>query len=75
MLFIMKTRLFKYIENFTTKKKKKKKKKKKENFQINNFDSFHIFSPNMDCGYSFQRLPVLHYGVVYSFGPFVISEH
>ena len=29
---ITKTRLFKYIENFTTKKKKKKK--KNENFQI-----------------------------------------
>ena len=29
---ITKTRLFKYIENFTTKKKKKKK-KKKEKFQ------------------------------------------
>ena len=31
---IMKTRLFKYNENFTTIKKKKKKKKKNENFQI-----------------------------------------
>ena len=33
-LCITKTRLFKYIENFTTKKKKKKKKKKPESFQL-----------------------------------------
>ena len=32
--YIMKTRLFKFIENFTTKKKKKKKKKNPESFQI-----------------------------------------
>ena len=43
---IMKTRLFKYIENFTT--------KKKENFQIKNSDMFHISTQNIDCGYSLE---------------------
>ena len=37
LLFIMKTRLFKYIENFTTKKWKR--------------DSFHILAQNIDCWY------------------------
>ena len=39
----MKTSLFKYIENFTT--------KKIENFQIKNSDIFHISAQNIDCGY------------------------
>ena len=38
----MKTRLFKYIENFTT---------KNENFQMKNSDIFHIFAQNKACGY------------------------
>ena len=38
---ITKTRLFKYIENFTTKK----------NFQMKNSGSFHISAPSIDCGY------------------------
>ena len=41
----MKTRLFKYIENFTTKKKTK---------QINNSDIFHISVQNIDCRYSLE---------------------
>ena len=45
---IMKTRLFKYIENFTLKNKK--------NFQIKNSDIFHISSKNIDCGYSLEPL-------------------
>ena len=45
---ITKTRLFKYIENFTTKKKKK------ENFQIKSSDIFHISAQNIDCGYSLE---------------------
>ena len=40
---IMKTRLFKYTENFTTKKCK---------FSDKNSDIFHIFAQNLDCGYS-----------------------
>ena len=46
LVFITKTRLFKYIENFTT--------KKKENFQIKNSDIFHISAQNIDCGYSLE---------------------
>ena len=42
---ITKTRLFKYIENFTT---------KTGNFQIKNCDIFHISSQNKDCGYSLE---------------------
>ena len=38
----MKTRIFKYIENFITKKKKKKEKRKNENFQMKNSCSVHI---------------------------------
>ena len=38
----MKTRLFKYTENFTT---------KNENFQIKNSYIFHITAQNIDCGY------------------------
>ena len=45
--YITKTRLFKYIENFTTKKKKEK-------FQTKNTDIFHISSQNIDCGYSLE---------------------
>ena len=44
---ITKTRLFKYIENFTT--------KKKENFQIKNSDIFHISAQNIDCVYSLEQ--------------------
>ena len=41
----MKTRLFKYIENFTTK-----------NWQVSdkNYDIFHISAQNIDCGYSLE---------------------
>ena len=39
---ITKTRLFKYIENFTTRNKK---------FSDKNSDSFHISTQNIDCGY------------------------
>ena len=39
-------RLFKYIENFTS--------KKTENFQIKSSDIFHIFAQNIDCGYSLE---------------------
>ena len=38
----MKTCLFSYIENFTT--------KKTECFQIKNSDVFHISAQNIDCG-------------------------
>ena len=44
-LYITKTRLFKYIENFTTKKWK---------FSDNNSDIFHISVQNIDCGYSLE---------------------
>ena len=49
---ITKTRLFKYIENFTTKKKKKKK--KREKFQLKNSCSLHISAQNIDCGYPLE---------------------
>ena len=42
----MKTRLFKYIENFTT--------KKNENFQIKKSYIFHIFAQNINCRYSLE---------------------
>ena len=44
-LSITKTRLFKYIENFTT---------KNENFQIKNSGIFLISARNIDCGYSLE---------------------
>ena len=44
--FITNTRLFKYIENFTT--------KNNENFQIKNSDIFHISAQNIDYGYSLE---------------------
>ena len=44
-VYITKTGLFKYIENFTT---------KNENFQIKNSDIFHISDQNIDCGYSLE---------------------
>ena len=44
-LFIMKTRLFKYIENFITKNWK---------FSDKNSDIFHISVQNIDCGYSLE---------------------
>ena len=40
-----KTRLFKYIENFTTKNCK---------FSDKNSDIFHISAQNIDCGYSLE---------------------
>ena len=43
--YIRKTRLFKYIENFTTKKGK---------FSEKNFNIFHISAQNIDCGYSLE---------------------
>ena len=46
MLIIMKTLLFKDIENFTTKKGKFSDKKK--------YDIFHIPAQNIDCGYSLE---------------------
>ena len=46
MCNVMKTYLFKYTENFTT--------KKSENFQIKNSDIFHISVQNIDCGYSLE---------------------
>ena len=45
-LFITKTRLFKYTENFTTKKKWK--------FSDKNSDIFHMSAQNTDCGYSLE---------------------
>ena len=42
---ITKTCLFKYTEKFTT---------KNENFQIKNFDVFHISAQNIDRGYSLE---------------------
>ena len=45
---ITKTRLFKYIENFTT--------KKRENFQIRHSYIFHISAQNIECGYSLELL-------------------
>ena len=42
---ITKTRLFKYIEHFTS---------KSENFQLKNSDIFHISAQNIDCGYSLE---------------------
>ena len=45
LLSIMKTRLFKYIEKFST---------KKGNFQIKNSDIFHIPAQNIDCVYSLE---------------------
>ena len=41
----MKTRLFKYIENFTSKNWK---------FSDKNSDIFHISAQNIDCGYSLE---------------------
>ena len=41
----MKTYLFKYTENFTT---------KNEIFQIKNSDTFHISAQNIDCGYPLE---------------------
>ena len=43
--FITKTRLFKYIENFTTKNRK---------FSDKNSEIFHISAQNIDCGYSLE---------------------
>ena len=45
-LFITKTRLLKFIENFTT--------KKTENFQIKMLIFFYISAQNIDCGYSLE---------------------
>ena len=42
---ITKPRLFKHIENFTSKNWK---------FQIKNPDIFHISAQNIDCGYSLE---------------------
>ena len=43
---ITKTRLFKYMESFSSKKTKI--------FQIKNSDIFHISAQNIDCGYSLE---------------------
>ena len=43
--YIMKTRLFKYIENFTS---------KNLNFSDKNSNIFHISAQNIDCGYSLE---------------------
>ena len=45
LYFIMKTSLFKYIENFTS---------KNWTFQIKNFDIVHISAQNIDSGYSLE---------------------
>ena len=45
-LIFTKTRLFKYIENFTSKNLKK--------FQIKNSDMIHISAQNINCGYSLE---------------------
>ena len=45
VIHIRKTRLFKYIENFTTKNWK---------FSDKNSDIFHISAQNIDCGYSLE---------------------
>ena len=45
LIYITKTRLFDYIENFTT---------KKGNFSIKKSDIFHIPAQNIDCGYSLK---------------------
>ena len=55
-LTIMKTRLFKYIENFTS---------KNWNFQIKkNSNIFHISAQNIDYGYSLEpprkRVPTIY---------------
>ena len=42
---LKKTRLFKYIENFTTKNRK---------FSDKNSDIFQFFAQNIDCGYSLE---------------------
>ena len=42
---ITKTRIFKYIENYTT---------KTESFQIKILTFFHISTQNIDCGYSLE---------------------
>ena len=52
----MKTSLFKYTENFTTKKKNKYINKIEKNYDI-----FHISAENIDCGYSLE--PPLRGGV------------
>ena len=44
-VYITKTRLFKYIENFTSKNWK---------FSDKNSDIFHIYAQNIDCGYSLE---------------------
>ena len=44
---ITKTRLFKYIENFSSQNKKK--------FRQKNCDIFHISVQNVDCGYSLEQ--------------------
>ena len=48
ILFIMKTCLFKYTENFTT--------KQNESFQIRNSDVFHISAQNIDCGFYYIKV-------------------
>ena len=47
--YITKTRLFKYIENFTSKNRKFSDKK-----QVKYSDIFHISAQNIDCGYSLE---------------------
>ena len=44
-VFITKTRLFKYVENFTTKNWK---------FSDKNSDTFHMSAQNINCGYSLE---------------------
>ena len=46
MVYITKTRLCKYIENFTSKNWK---------FSVKNSDIFHISAQNIDCGYSLEQ--------------------
>ena len=60
VIFITKTRLFKYIENFQP---------KKENFQIKNSDIFLISAQNIGCKYSLEppRRAVLTSTTIYVF--------
>ena len=44
-MYITKTRLFKYIENFTSQNCK---------FSVKNSDIFHISDQNIDCSYSLE---------------------
>ena len=50
---VRKTRLFKYIENFTSKNKLFQM-KISDIFQLKYSDTFHVSTQNIDCGYSLE---------------------